>query len=211
MTPFTQSNPEAQESPGHMENPGNRKGKLVIITAPSGAGKTTIVRHLLQKFPVLAFSVSATTRQRRTHEVDGKDYYFLAPETFERRMLAGDFLETEEVYPGTWYGTLRMEVERLWRSGHHVIFDVDVQGARNLQKAYPEQAFSVFISPPSMQDLERRLRLRNTESEESLSTRIARARDEILYADTFDYRLVNDQLERACDEADRIIERFLHS
>ena len=149
MTPFTQSNPEAQESPGHMENPGNRKGKLVIITAPSGAGKTTIVRHLLKKFPELAFSVSATTRQRRTHEVDGKDYYFLAQETFERRMLAGDFLETEEVYPGTWYGTLRMEVERLWRSGHHVIFDVDVQGARNLIRLIlNKRSVFLFLHPP---------------------------------------------------------------
>ncbi len=186
-------------------------GKLVIVTAPSGAGKTTIVRHLLKRFPELAFSVSATTRPRRDYEIDGRDYYFLTLESFAQRRENGDFMECEEVYPGAWYGTLRSEVERLWRAGSQVIFDVDVRGAMSLHGAFPEQSFSVFIAPPSVEDLEKRLRHRRTESEESLQTRLSRAREEIRFAGSFDYCLVNDDLDSACQEADRVVGAFLHS
>lgn len=193
------------------ESAGPADGKLILVTAPSGAGKTTIVRYLLRRYPELAFSVSATTRKRREYETDGRDYYFLSPEAFERRRGEGDFLETEEVYPGVWYGTLRMEVERLWRSGRQVIFDVDVKGALVLKGKYPGRSLSIFVAPPSMDDLESRLRLRKTENEESLRIRIARAREEMLYADRFDYRLVNDSLDRACAEAEQVVGAFLHS
>jgi guanylate kinase len=189
--------------------PTSSGGKLVIVTAPSGAGKTSIVRYLLGHFPQLAFSVSATTRPRREHEQDGRDYYFLKPDDFALRRERGDFLETEEVYPGIWYGTLKIEVERIWRSGRHVIFDVDVRGARNLCKAYPQQSFSIFVSPPSFEHLEERLRGRRTESEETLQVRLTRAREELQHAGSFDYLLLNDELERACREAGQVVEHFL--
>jgi guanylate kinase len=189
--------------------PASISGKLVIVTAPSGAGKTSIVRYLLGRFPQLAFSVSATTRPRREYEKDGRDYYFLQPDDFAMRRERGDFLETEEVYPGIWYGTLKIELERIWRSGRHVIFDVDVRGARSLREAYPEQSFSIFVSPPSFEQLETRLRGRRTESEETLQVRLTRARDEMEHTHSFDYLLLNDQLDRACLEAEQVVLRFL--
>lgn len=198
--------PTAEPSP-NTEAP---EGKLVIVAAPSGAGKTTIVRRLLESLPELAFSVSATTRPRRAYETDGSDYYFLELEHFLERRSRGEFLETEEVYPGCWYGTLRIEVERLWRHGKQVIFDVDVQGARNLKAAYPDNSLAVFIQPPSLDALESRLRGRATEDEGSLKVRVAKAAEELAQAEHFDVVVVNDELETAVAEAKRLVLAFLH-
>lgn len=191
-----------------MSEPGSHK--VIIVTAPSGAGKTTIVRHLLEQITELSFSVSATTRPKRGHEVDGKDYYFLSDENFQSRIDAGDFLEWEEVYSGSRYGTLRLEVDRLWSQGKSVIFDVDVKGALNLKKAYPEQSLAIFIQPPSVDALEQRLRKRETEDESSLQKRLGRSKAELEYAAQFDHVLINDHLETALEEALRLVERFLH-
>ncbi len=183
--------------------------KLIIFTAPSGAGKTTIVRHLLGQFSKLSFSVSATTRAKRPHEQDGIDYYFISPEEFRRRKEADAFVEWEEVYEGLFYGTLRSEVERLWSEGKHIIFDIDVKGAVNLKKAYPEQSLAVFVKPPDPETLFARLRKRRTESEDSLRKRIARAAEELTYEDAFDAVLVNDELEKALLEAEAIVTAYL--
>ncbi len=183
--------------------------KLVIFTAPSGAGKTTIVRHLLSRFDNLAFSVSATTRARRPHEQHGRDYYFLSPEEFMRRVKNGDFLEWEEVYPGQYYGTLRQEVERLWKEGKDVIFDIDVKGAWKLKQAYPDQSLAVFVMPPGKDALLQRLRDRHTEDEESLRKRMARASAELEWAPRFDVVLVNDRLEDALQQAEQLVSEFL--
>ncbi len=183
--------------------------KLVIFTAPSGAGKTTIVRHLLNRFDNLEFSVSATTRPRRPHEQHGRDYYFLSPEEFMQRVEKGDFLEWEEVYPGQYYGTLREEVERLWNEGKDVIFDIDVKGAWKLKQAYPDQSLAVFVMPPSKDVLFQRLRNRHTEDEESLRKRMARAAEELEWAPRFDVVLVNDRLEDALQQAEQLVSEFL--
>ncbi len=184
--------------------------KLIIFTAPSGAGKTTLVRHLLSRMPgQLAFSVSATTRERRAKETEGKDYYFLGETEFKRRVDAGLFLEYEEVYKGTIYGTLRSEVDRIWQEGKIVMFDVDVKGATNIKAQYPENSLAIFVKPPSIEALEQRLKLRKSESEESLRKRIARAKMEMEYEDNFDVTLVNDVLSVAKDAALAIVESFL--
>lgn len=183
--------------------------KLVIFTAPSGAGKTTIVRHLLDRFDNLEFSVSATTRARRPHEQHGRDYYFLSPQEFMQRVKNGDFLEWEEVYPGQYYGTLREEVERLWKEGKDVIFDIDVKGAWKLKQAYPDQSLAVFVMPPSKEVLLQRLRDRHTEDEESLRKRMARASAELEWAPRFDVVLVNDRLEDALQQAEQLVSEFL--
>jgi guanylate kinase len=186
------------------------KGKLIIFTAPSGAGKTTIVRHLLSTFPEqLAFSVSATTRSRRNHEVGGRDYYFLSAEAFRKHISDGDFLEWEEVYAGQFYGTLRSEVDRLLAQGRHVIFDIDVEGALNLKCAYGDRAMAVFVQPPSEAILVERLKNRNTETPESLARRIAKATKELAFANKFDKVLVNDVLEKTLTEAENLILKFL--
>lgn len=183
--------------------------KLLIFTAPSGAGKTTIVRHLLSKFPNLAFSVSATNRSRREHEIDGKDYYFLSTDEFLRRHAAGEFLEFEEVYDHQYYGTLRSELERLWSLGKIVVFDVDVKGATNIKKAYPKESLAVFVKPPSKEALLERLQLRRTETEESLRKRIARATEELEYEKTFDTIVINDILANALQDAEQKVGQFL--
>jgi guanylate kinase len=146
--------------------------KLIVVAAPSGAGKTTIVRHLIRTFEALAFSVSAATRAQRAHETDGKDYYFISKEDFQQRIAQDLFLEWQEVYAGQFYGTLKSEIDRLWALGKTVIFDIDVQGALNIKKAYPEETLLVFVKPPSAEILIQRLQDRNTESEESLKRRI---------------------------------------
>lgn len=184
--------------------------KLIIIAAPSGAGKTTIVHHLLRAVDNLAFSVSATTRSRRTHEVDGRDYYFLRESDFRRHIEAGDFVEWEEVYPGKFYGTLKSEVERLWREGKNIIFDIDVKGALNIKNVYPDQSLSIFVKPPSPEVLFERLRQRQTESLESLRERIDKATEELRFENKFDYILVNDVLSRTLAEAETVVRDFLN-
>jgi guanylate kinase len=184
-------------------------GKLLIFSAPSGAGKTTIVKHLLKKYPsLLAFSVSATTRERRPHETDGKDYYFISPETFQQHIAAGDFLEYEQVYNGTFYGTLKSEVETIRRAGKHVIFDVDVVGGLNIKKQYGDDALAVFVKVSSIDELARRLMGRNTESEEKRRERVEKARREVQYADQFDVILLNDHLPTALQQAEELFEQF---
>ncbi|GIV31607.1 MAG: guanylate kinase [Saprospiraceae bacterium] len=182
---------------------------MIIVTAPSGTGKTTIVRHLLERFDSLAFSVSATTRTPRPHERHGKDYYFLDTDTFRKHIEQGDFLEWEEVYDGQYYGTLRKEVERLWSQGKNVIFDIDVKGALNLKKAYPDRTLTIFLKPPSLQALEQRLRNRRSETPESLRKRLEKAKLELQFENNFDVVIVNDDLEVAKAEAERAVAQFL--
>lgn len=184
-------------------------GKLIIVTAPSGAGKTTIVRHLLNRYEQLAFSVSATTRSKRKKEEEGVDYYFMSVPKF-KELIAGDaFLEWEEVYEGQFYGTLKREVERLWAEGKSVVFDIDVQGAVKLKEVYPGRTLTVFVKPPAPEVLAQRLRKRRSESEESLQKRIAKAQFELAFEKKFDIVLVNDVLEEALQEAERVVEQFL--
>ncbi|WP_020538234.1 guanylate kinase [Lewinella cohaerens] len=184
--------------------------KMLIFTAPSGAGKTTIVRHLLNTFPVLSFSVSATTRKQRPHEQDGYDYHFITKNDFIKRIDTGGFVEWEEVYEGLYYGTLHSEVDRLWTAGKHIIFDIEVKGATTIKKAYPEESLVVFVKPPSEEVLFSRLRERNTESPDSLAKRIARAAEELTYENSFDYVLLNDDLDTALAEAEQVTRDFLN-
>ncbi len=183
--------------------------KLIIVTAPSGAGKTTIVHHLLRKFPELAFSVSATNRARRNHEIDGVDYYFLSTDDFKKKVTEGAFLEYEEVYDDQFYGTLKSEVERLWDLGKCIIFDVDVKGATSIKKAYPDESLAIFIKPPSKEILFERLKNRKTETTESLKKRIARATEELKYENRFDKIVVNDDLEHAFLESETVVRDFI--
>jgi guanylate kinase len=185
--------------------------KLVIVTAPSGAGKTTIVRHLLLTFDNLVFSVSATTRSKRDYEVDGKDYYFISPADFRAHIVAGDFLEWEEVYDNQFYGTLKSEVSRIWDAQLHIIFDIDVKGALNIKNAYPQDSLAIFVKPPSPEVLFQRLIGRQTENAESLKKRLARAEEELGYENKFDHILVNDTLEHALEESERVVGEFLNA
>ena len=166
-------------------------GKLLIFSAPSGAGKTTIVHHLLTKFPDLEFSISATTRERRGDEVHEKDYYFISKEEFLHRIAKKQFVEFEEVYTGTFYGTLRQEIERIWKTGKTVIFDIDVEGGLHLKRKYQEQALAIFVQPPSLEVLKERLTGRGTDSEEKLKERFDKAEKELNYAPRFDVILKN--------------------
>ena len=184
-------------------------GKCVIISAPSGAGKTTIVRSLLAKGLRLAFSVSATSRAKRGYEVDGQDYFFITADDFKKRIEADEFVEWEEVYPGQYYGTLRSEIDRIWAHGNSAIFDVDVVGGLHLKEVYGDRALAVFVSPPSIDVLEQRLLVRNTETPESLRKRVDKAAHEMTFAPRFDAIVVNDTLEHACAEAYDLVERFL--
>ena len=186
------------------------QGKLIIFSATSGAGKTNIVQHLLRTFQdKIAFSISATTRAARGEETDQKDYYFISKEEFLHRVAKHEFAEFEEVYSGTFYGTLKSEIEKIWGMGKHVIFDVDVKGGLNLKKYFGENALAIFVMPPSIDHLEKRLRSRNTESEESLKCRIDKAAHELEYASKFDVVLLNDDLETACQEALEKVGKFL--
>ena len=184
-------------------------GKLVIFSAPSGSGKTTIVRELLKRFDCFEFSISATSRQPRGAEQNGVDYYFLTNEEFKERIARDEFVEWEEVYQGTCYGTLKSEMERIWNMGKVIIFDVDVMGGISLKRLFGDDACSMFIMPPSIEELERRLRGRGTDAEEVIQKRVAKAEFEISKAPEFDHVVVNDKLEDAVEEAAGIITHFL--
>jgi len=183
--------------------------KLIVFTAPSGAGKTTIVRHLLKSYDFLGFSISATNREKREKETDGKDYYFLSTEEFNQKVENGDFIEWEEVYDNQYYGTLKSEVTRNWDNNKYVVFDIEVKGATNIKKLYGDKAFVVFIRPPSLETLINRLTNRNTESPSSLRKRINRVKQEMTYEQSFDYVLVNDVLDVSLKEAEVITESFI--
>ncbi len=184
-------------------------GKLIIFSAPSGSGKTTLVRHLLSHFSDLQFSISATSRSPRGEEVHGKDYYFLNESDFRNHIEKGNFLEWEEVYKGALYGTLKSEVDRIWNNEHHVIFDMDVIGGLNLKKMYGDKALSVFVKPPSIEELEARLRSRKTDSEDKIQQRLAKAERELQYAPRFDHVLLNNNLEDAKKQAESLVRIFL--
>lgn len=184
------------------------ENKVMVFSAPSGAGKTTIVTHLLKTFNKLEFSVSATSRAPRGQEVDGKDYYFLSVKEFKKRIKNNEFVEYEEVYPGSFYGTLKSEVERIWAKGNVIMFDVDVKGGVSIKKIFGEKAFTVFIMPPSLEVMEKRLRARGTDSEEAIKTRVAKAAEEMTYAAKFDAVLVNDVLEESFEKAERLVKLF---
>lgn len=184
-------------------------GKLIVITAPSGAGKTTIARHLLETYPMVEFSVSATTRPQRPGEVHTRDYYFLTEVQFRERIANNSFVEWEEVYKGTFYGTLRDEIESIWKRDKHVLFDVDVKGAINLKKQYGESALTIFIKPPSLEILIRRLESRATETPEKIAERIAKAKEELQYESYFDEVVVNEVLPEALAQTDALVDAFL--
>ena len=183
--------------------------KLIIFTAPSGAGKTTIVKHLLKNRKDLSFSISACTRAARYGEVNGMDYYFMSVEEFRKKVKKGDFVEYEEVYENQYYGTLKSEIDRLWKMGMNVLFDIDVKGAHNIKKAYGDRVLAVFVKPPSFEVLKNRLENRKTEDEQSLKKRIKRVKEEMTYERYFDVTLINDDLETSFSEAMKIVSEFL--
>jgi guanylate kinase len=185
------------------------KGKLIIFSAPSGAGKTTIVRHLLEKNLNLEFSVSATSREPRQNETNGKDYYFLTEKEFKQKIENSEFLEWEEVYKGIYYGSLKSEVERIRNLGKNVIFDVDVVGGLNIKKFYGNEALAIFVQPPSIEELRKRLISRSTETEEKIQMRIAKAEHELSFASQFDKLVTNNDLNQACREAEELIREFV--
>lgn len=189
-----------------------KEGKAFIFSAPSGSGKTTIVKHLLTKHPELSFSISACTRDRRgRNEENGKDYYFLTPEEFKDKIDKDEFIEWEEVYPGNFYGTLKSEIERIWAEGKHVIFDVDVKGGLSLKEYFKEKALAVFVKVPNLEVLEERLNDRGTESKDSLSQRLFKAKFEMGFEDRFDVTLVNAQLEDSLQKAEELYTSFVNS
>ena len=185
--------------------------KILIITAPSGAGKTSITRHLMQHFPKLSFSISAATRQPRSNEIDGKDYYFMSPEEFKEKIKNKDFAEWEMVYEGKYYGTLKSELERIWADGRVPVLDIDVKGAIHVQQQYPINTLSIFIEPPSVDELKRRLESRGTETDETLAARVNKASYEISFKTHFDKVIVNDHLENACTLAVDLVKEFLET
>jgi guanylate kinase len=183
--------------------------KILIITAPSGAGKTSITKYLMQKFPALTFSVSAATRQARGEEKDGVDYHFISNEIFKQKIQQNEFLEWEMVYEGKYYGTLKSEIERIWQQDKVPVLDIDVKGAIHVQQQFDEGTLSLFIEPPSVDELKRRLMSRGTETPESLAARINKASYELSFKDHFDKIVVNAELAIACAEAEKIVADFL--
>ena len=187
-----------------------RKGKLIVFSAPSGSGKTTIVRHLLkQKELNLEFSISATSRDKRGEEIHGKDYYYLSLKDFKSKIKNDDFLEWEEVYRDNFYGTLKTEVERIWALGKTVIFDIDVSGGLRIKRKFPEQTLALFVKPPDLNELVRRLKDRGEETEDKISMRVAKAPAELATAPLFDVIIVNDNLKKALDEAYHLVSEFI--
>lgn len=195
-----------------MNNNTTKQGKLIVFSAPSGSGKTTIVRHLLGIEDLnLEFSISATSREKRGTEVDGKDYYFLSAKDFKTKIKNEEFLEWEEVYRDNFYGTLKTEVERIWAMGKHVIFDIDVSGGLRIKRKFPEQTLAIFVKPPSIDELKIRLKKRKTESAEKISMRVAKASAELATAPLFDEIVVNDNLESAFTDAATLVKNFINS
>ncbi len=188
----------------------SQNNKIIIITAPSGAGKTSIVHYLLQKYPqLLAFSISATTRKARNNEVNGKDYYFISEEDFRNKIQQNEFVEWEMVYEGKYYGTLLKELERIWSLNKTPVLDIDVKGALRIQERYPDASVSIFIQPPSVEELQKRLESRGTETKETLAARVNKASYELSFKDHFNHTIVNRDLVIACTEADRLITDYL--
>lgn len=188
------------------------KGKLIVFSAPSGSGKTTIVRHLLGIEDLnLEFSISATSREKRGNEVNGKDYYFLSAKAFKAKIKNGEFLEWEEVYRDNFYGTLKSEVERIWAMGKHVIFDIDVSGGLRIKRKFPDETLAVFVKPPSIDELKIRLKKRKTESEDKINMRISKASAELATAPLFDVIIENNNLDKALIEAETLVRTFINS
>ena len=190
---------------------GEFNGKMIIFSGPSGSGKSTIASHFLEKYDGFSFSVSACTREQRKGEIDGAHYYFLNVSEFKERIKNKEFVEYEEVYPGKYYGTMRSEVERIWENQKHILFDIDVYGAMSIKRKFPVQSLSILVAPPSMAVLRERLVKRSTESEETLLTRLAKAEKELDFKEKFDYLLLNDDLNRAIDQAEKKIKEFILS
>ena len=187
------------------------KGKLIVFSAPSGSGKTTIVRHLLKQEGLnLEFSISATSREKRGDEIDGKDYYYLSAQEFKNKIKADDFLEWEEVYRDNFYGTLKTEVERIWALGKHVIFDIDVSGGLRIKRKFPEETLAIFVKPPSIDELKIRLKKRKTESEDKINMRVAKASAELATAPLFDIIIENDNLDHALEESHTLVGNFVN-
>ena len=183
--------------------------KLIVVTAPSGGGKTTIVKHLLSNIDKLSFSISATTRKKRQKEVDGVDYYFLSVNDFKESIKNGEFVEWEEVYPNQFYGTLKSELDRIWRNGNCIIFDIDVKGAMNLKQQFGDQCLTLFVRPPSKEILIQRLANRKTETERTLEMRKRKIDFELSFADHFDQIVINDHLDITLNTAEQLVLKFL--
>ena len=184
------------------------KKKLIVLSSPSGGGKSTLANHLMTLYPEIRFSVSCTTRKIREGEVHGKDYFFLSKEEFKEKIANGEFAEYEQIF-GNYYGTLKSEIKKHINSGNSILFDVDVKGAVSLRRNFPEDTLLIFIYPPSLDELQRRLEKRRTESEEELNTRLERAKEELTYKDKFDYAILNDDLKIAFDDLEKVIKSNL--
>jgi guanylate kinase len=188
----------------------SNKGKLLIFSAPSGSGKTTLVKYIMDQLDSLAFSISATSRSKRKNEIDGKDYYFLTPDDFKKKIAENEFVEWEEVYDNRYYGSLKSEVERIRNNGKHVVFDVDVVGGVNIKKMYKEESLGIFVMPPSIIELKDRLVGRGTDSANDIQTRIDKAEFELTFSDKFDEIVINDDLDKAKDESLILVKNFIN-
>lgn len=192
-----------------MKSNTDSKNKVIIFSAPSGSGKSTVVNHLLKKYPFLEFSISATSRQPRGEEQHGKEYFFFSTEEFERLIREEAFIEFEEVYKGSYYGTLKSEIERIWAKGHTILFDIDVKGGVNLKRIFGDAALAVFVKAPSVEELRNRLVGRGTDTPEAIEKRVAKAEEELTYEQYFDVVLVNDHLDKSLAEAENLIDKFV--